>query len=190
MSLFELDRFPHPENKEREFERTGVILVVAHQMPNDDGVEILLLRHKENLGKGIREGDWGLPSETTEPDDGHLGVTVKRLFSEELGVVDPDQLGLVEGERFSHRFNLTTGRNGPKSNAFGYGQILWTMHPKQIITAYNEGVNLGRTDSSEIDGITFMPLQTILSGGMALRIAPNPRRILSDLIRVDSPSNI
>lgn len=195
MTLVERPRTEYPVHySEREFNRQGVILVLAH-MAHTGEPSICLLRHNRNDRKGIREGDLGLPSETIEPSDASGGddnaalSAVYRLFSEELGMNDPRRFGLyttphcgVEG--FTHTFNLDTGLNGDSSNALGYGLVLWVPNPVPVMRAFQHGQSKGLIDTGELSGISFIPVSEMFdpSTKRTFRTAPHAPTIVRQVM--------
>lgn len=178
---------------EREFHREGVILVLAH-LAHSGEPSVCLLRHKQNLHKGIRDGDLGLPSETIEPSDSTevddaAYNALHRLFTEELGVRDPLRCGLYRtpystNEGFTHSFNLQTGLNGPSSDALGYGLVMWVKNPVTIISSFRTGQSKGLVDPHELSGVVFVPVSEILQTDTprSFRTAPHAPTIIRQVM--------
>lgn len=173
---------------EREYVRKGVILVLAHQ--DEDGqLSVGMVEHKANPLKGIRDGDWGLPTETIEKVETDNPYTAfLRCFQEELGVADPNNLGLYFGHedaRFTHIFNLDNGQNGDASNAYGYGHVIWASDTLPVMRSFIKGYRSGLVDTTELSGFGFKDVDEILdpSSHLGLRVSPDPRRILTEVLK-------
>lgn len=172
---------------ERTYQRTGVIMVLAHFNPVEESISVCMLRHNSNPLKGIKHGALGLPSETTEQfRDETTEDTLMRCFREELGITNPRSMNFyrtVDDAEFEHRFNLDTGLNGDSSNALGHGLVIWTPNPAAVIRSFQIGTMEGIVDRQELSGISFQPLSAILrdDSQLSFRQAPNPKTIVSQL---------
>lgn len=173
---------------ERRFVRDGVMVVVAHSDKITGEVSLGLITHIGNGLKGINAGDLGFPSETLEKDKKDNDIkALLRCFREELGIVDHRRMGLYrssEENAFHHEFNLDTGLNGDSSNAAGVGTVLWTRSIESIVSVFEQGMASGLVDQTEVAGLRFIPVSEIMdeNSGLALRRAPDPRRITRQLL--------
>jgi hypothetical protein len=172
------------EVRKHEWDLKGMILVLAHHSIPEDP-HILVVVHKANIAKGIAESEIGLPSETIKVDEGETPAeALVRALAEEVGIEDPEALGLYQQRKrskFKQKLNLSTGLNGDSSNAVAYGRIFWVPDPNMVLRNFEQSYQNGVVDRKEVRTVDFVRASHLLNTPFAVRTAPNPRYVISNL---------
>lgn len=170
MALKEVELGPQwKENKEHEVTRRGVVAVLAYRNVETQKASVFVLEHNENPRKGIREGDLGLPCETSEPGEAPM-QTANRLYVEEIGIKPEDiQAFTQEGHEY---LRLTL----PVPRIEADIVVLWVNEQKQLKEAHPE-------DRTEIKRGFFLPVEQLFEDPkLQFRRDLNPKWFLKPLV--------
>lgn len=163
------------ENKEGRIQESGSVMIIAHPGETPEDTLLYLPQYKSNPRKNIKEGDFGLLSETMRlAESGRREAPLQAARRGYLEEMDDDltskKLLIQPGRVYSRMlFDTSKGWDTNVSHVQGYLTVFWVNDTSQFPLA---------ADTEEMMGAEWVSVKRILD--------PN----LKDLFRFSPPSPI